>query len=126
MKRYERYWEQISERFKGYSDHLIFESANEELGDSLKKSLSKIDVNISDTALYNLVNEINQTFVDIVRQSGGNNARRYLLIAGFNTDIDKTCSSLYEMPTDSISKHLMISVLYYAVCNLRCHIIDIF
>ena len=63
--------------------------------------------------MYNLVNEINQTFVDIVRQSGGNNAKRYLLIAGFNTDIDKTCSSLYEMPTDTISNHLMVSVHYY-------------
>ena len=113
MKHYKNMWTQVAEHYKDYSEKLIFESANEELGDSLKKSLSKIDVNISDTALYNLVNEINQTFVDIVRQSGGNNARRYLLIAGFNTDIDKTCSSLYEMPTDTISNHLMVSVHYY-------------
>ena len=113
MKHYKSMWTQVAGHYKDYSEKLIFESANEELGDSLKKSLSKIDVNISDTALYNLVNEINQTFVDIVRQSGGNNAKRYLLIAGFNTDIDKTCSSLYEMPTDTISNHLMISVHYY-------------
>ena len=113
MKHYKNMWTQVAGHYKDYSEKLIFESANEELGDSLKKSLSKIDVNISDTALYNLVNEINQTFVDIVRQSGGNNARRYLLIAGFNTDIDKTCSSLYEMPTDTTSNHLMVSVHYY-------------
>lgn len=113
MKHYKSMWTQVAEHYKDYSEKLIFESANEELGDSLKKSLSKTDVNISDTALYNLVNEINQTFVDIVRQSGGNNARRYLLIAGFNTDIDKTCSSLYEMPADTISNHLMVSVHYY-------------
>lgn len=112
-KHYKSMWTQVAGHYKDYSEKLIFESANEELGDSLKKSLSKTDVNISDTALYNLVNEINQTFVDIVRQSGGNNARRYLLIAGFNTDIDKTCSSLYEMPTDTISNHLMVSVHYY-------------
>ena len=30
-KKYEAIWTQISERFKNYSDHLIFESANEEL-----------------------------------------------------------------------------------------------
>lgn len=113
MKHYKNMWTQVAGHYKDYSEKLIFESANEELGDTLKKSLSKIDVNISDTALYNLVNEINQTFVDIVRQSGGNNARRYLLIAGFNTDIDKTCSSLYEMPADTICNHLMVSVHYY-------------
>ncbi len=113
MKHYKNMWTQVAGHYKDYSEKLIFESANEELGDSLKKSLSKTDVNISDAALYNLVNEINQTFVDIVRQSGGNNARRYLLIAGFNTDIDKTCSSLYEMPADTISNHLMVSVHYY-------------
>lgn len=113
MKHYKNMWTQVAEHYKDYSEKLIFESANEELGDSLKKSLSKINVNIADTALYNLVNEINQTFVDIVRQSGGNNAKRYLLIAGFNTDIDKTCSSLYKMPTDTISNHLMVSVHYY-------------
>lgn len=113
MKHYKNMWTQVAGHYKDYSEKLIFESANEELGDSLKKSLSKINVNIADTALYNLVNEINQTFVDIVRQSGGNNARRYLLIAGFNTDIDKTCSSLYEMPTDTISNHLMVSIHYY-------------
>lgn len=113
MKHYKNMWTQVAGHYKDYPEKLIFESANEELGDSLKKSLSKTDVKISDAALYNLVNEINQTFVDIVRQSGGNNARRYLLIAGFNTDIDKTCSNLYEMPADTISNHLMVSVHYY-------------
>lgn len=37
--RYERYWTQIAERFKGYSDHLIFEGANEELGDRLNDAI---------------------------------------------------------------------------------------
>ena len=67
MKHYKSMWTQVAEHYKDYSEKLIFESANEELGDSLKKSLSKIDVNISDTALYNLVNEINQTFRKAVR-----------------------------------------------------------
>ena len=37
--RYEKYWAQIAERFEGYSDHLIFEGANEELGDRLNDAI---------------------------------------------------------------------------------------
>ncbi len=46
---------------------------------------------------YNLINKINQDFVDIIRATGGNNAKRHLLIAGY-TDIERTCDSLYKMP----------------------------
>lgn len=109
MKHYKNMWTQVAGHYKDYPEKLIFESANEELGNSLKND----NENVAELKLYSLTNEINQTFVDIVRQSGGNNARRYLLIAGFNTDIDKTCSSLYEMPTDTINNHLMVSVHYY-------------
>lgn len=98
MKRYKAMWSQIAEHYKNYDDKLIFESANEELGDALG---------------YPLVNRINQTFVDIVRGSGGNNGVRYLLIAGYNTDIDKTCSSGFKMPADTCGGHLLISVHYY-------------
>lgn len=109
MKHYKNMWTQVAGHYKDYPEKLIFESANEELGNSLKND----NENVAELKLYSLTNEINQTFVDIVRQSGGNNSKRYLLIAGFNTDIDKTCSSLYEMPTDTISNHLMVSVHYY-------------
>ena len=109
MKHYKNMWTQVAGHYKDYSEKLIFESANEELGNSLKND----NENVAELELYSLTNEINQTFVDIVRKSGGNNEKRYLLIAGFNTDIDKTCSSLYEMPADTISNHLMVSVHYY-------------
>ncbi len=108
MKRYKAMWTQIAGHYKDYDEKLIFESANEELGDKLG---------------YALVNRINQAFVDLVRASGGNNGLRYLLIAGFNTDIDKTCSSEYRMPADTCRNHLLISVHYssllYAVALLR-------
>ena len=37
---------------------------------------------------------------DTVRASGGNNAKRHLLIAGYATDIDLTCDELFRMPED--------------------------
>ena len=127
-KRYESYWKQISERFKKYSGHVIFESANEELGTRLNDELNSngygftegmssdelISGNLTDDEKYALVNQINQKFVDIVRASGGNNANRFLLIAGYDTDISKTCDTRYKMPTDTIESHLMVSVHYYS------------
>lgn len=127
-KRYESYWKQISERFKKYSGHVIFESANEELGTRLNDALNSngygftedmssddiISGNLTDDEKYALVNQINQKFVDIVRASCGNNANRFLLIAGYDTDISKTCDTRYKMPTDTIESHLMVSVHYYS------------
>lgn len=110
MKKYKSMWEQLSEHYKDYSSKLIFESANEELGSKFKENNS----NLSDDECYKLTNEINQTFVDIVRKSGGNNDNRFLLIAGYDTDIDKTCDDRYIMPTDTIDNRLLVSVHYYS------------
>lgn len=110
MKKYKSMWEQLSEHYKDYSSKLIFESANEELGSRFKENNSSL----SDNECYKLTNEINQTFVDIVRKSGGNNDNRFLLIAGYDTNIDKTCDDRYIMPTDTTDNHLLVSVHYYS------------
>lgn len=122
--RYESFWTQIANRFKEYSDRLIFESANEELGDRLNDEIdettgyAKSDKRtgvLNTNECYKLVNQINQKFVDIVRGTGGNNKYRHLLIAGYNTDIIKTTDDRFVMPKDSTNKvnKLSVSVHYY-------------
>lgn len=123
LKRYERYWEQITERFKGYSDHLIFESANEEFGNRINEynlgfntAVNGVEGNLTVDECYELTNKLNQVFVDIVRKSGGNNESRHLLLAGFNTNIGMTLSDKYQMPKDTESNgtsKLSVSVHYY-------------
>ncbi len=97
-KKYIAIWTQISERFKEYSDHLLFAGANEELSGRLNDDytnpntaqqnqtgkLGKKDENgkINADEIYDMVNQINQKFVDVVRASGGNNAYRHLVIPG--------------------------------------------
>lgn len=118
MEAYKSMWTQIAERFKEYSDYLIFEGANEELGDRLDEN-STLYCSDSTTSYYTtsqayeLVNQINQVFVDTVRATGGNNATRFLLIPGYNTNIDKTVNSRFEMPTDTVENRLLVSVHYY-------------
>lgn len=115
---YSEMWTQIAERFKDYSEMLIFESANEELGNSLNDNTLCADSGyLTDDGKYEMTNRINQKFVDIVRSTGGKNAKRFLLIAGFNTDIDKTCDNRYKMPTDTVKNKLLISVHYYTPWN---------
>lgn len=133
--RYERYWMQICERFKDYSDHLIFEGANEELGSRLNDSIcvngpakgyrkpddagedvEAVSGNLTTDELYQTTNEINQKFVDIVRASGGNNINRHLLVAGYNTNISDTSDSRFAMPKDIAENgknKLFLSVHFY-------------
>ncbi len=110
MKKYERIWQQVSEEFKDYGDHLIFESQNEELGWS--SVWNEWGGTTGKTESYALVNRINQKFVDVVRASGGNNAQRHLLISGYNTDIYKTADKLFKMPDDPAGR-CAVSVHYY-------------
>ncbi|MBR4224924.1 MAG: glycoside hydrolase family 5 protein [Oscillospiraceae bacterium] len=114
MDMYVSMWTQIADRYKDYSDYLIFESANEELGDRLNdKDVAKDSGALSTAECYETTNLINQTFVDTVRAQGGNNDKRFLLIAGYNTDIGRTCNSAYKMPTDTADHKLFVSVHYY-------------
>lgn len=112
MKKYTRIWEQLSEAFKDYGDKLMFESLNEEGGwESVWNSYSNSDKGKDEA--FGLLNSINQTFVDIVRSSGGNNAGRHLLIAGYNTAITHTCDEHFKMPDDPMNR-CAVSVHYYA------------
>lgn len=127
--RYESYWTQIATRFREYSDHLIFESQNEELGTRFADPMDpktgfetdacySYPVGKQVKQYHDLCNAINQKFVDVVRSTGGNNTYRHLLISGFDTSIDYTCLNKFKMPTDSASQDsgkikMMVSVHYY-------------
>ena len=111
--KYKACWEQIADRFKNYDEHLIFESMNEEF-DGTYGTPNK--------TAYNNINDYNQIFVDTVRQTGGNNDRRWLLIPGWNTNINYTADNYgFVLPTDqylssdiaSGEKRIMVSVHYY-------------
>lgn len=124
--RFRQIWTQVSNRYRDYSDRLIFESANEELGDRLNDNWVKRDTNNKTGVLtvdeqYETMNKINQEFVNIVRKSGGNNEKRYLLIAGYSTNIERTCDDRFVMPTDPIKENgvskLSVSVHYYTPWN---------
>ena len=100
--RYRRLWEQIATRFKDYSNLVMFASMNE----------FHHGYNAPSKAYSTLQNELHQIFVDTVRGTGSNNALRYLVIPGYNTNIGYTISSL-KLPEDTVDDQLMVEVHYY-------------
>ena len=94
-EKYINLWKQIAEEFKIYDEYLIFESMNE------------YEYNDKNILFY-----FNQAFIDTIRNSGGNNPYRLLIISGVKQDIDFTCSSEFKIPKDPSNK-TAISINYY-------------
>ena len=102
-------WKTIAERFKNYDEHLILESMNEVYihgqgwtadAESISKQNKKI-------------NELNQIFVDTVRATGSNNAKRWLTVCSLNTNIKYALgnySTSFEIPKDSAAGKIMVTV----------------
>ncbi len=93
LPQYKAMWTEIANYFKDYDEHLVFESMNEVTFD------------------YSVLNNFNQSFVDLVRATGGNNSSRLLLLAGSNTDMTKTMNSSFVVPNDDM---VAVSIHYYS------------
>ena len=110
MKKYTAIWTQLCDEFRDYGDKLMFESQNEEL--YWQNVWNQWGGTNGKDKAYAYCNEVNQTFVNIVRGSGGNNEKRHLLISGYNTDVHLTCDAMFRMPSDPANR-CAVSVHYY-------------
>ncbi|NTW42153.1 MAG: cellulase family glycosylhydrolase, partial [Cellulomonadaceae bacterium] len=111
--KYQKVWQQVASEFSGYGGRLIFESMNENFDGQYGNPTQPC---------YSNINAYNQVFVDTVRRTGGNNTSRWLLVPGWNTNIDYTAGSYgFVVPSDqyrstaipSTERRIMISVHYY-------------
>ena len=101
-------WTQIAEHFKEKGNFLIFEGMNEIHDGNWGHGGNTTDGGIQ----YEILNEWQQTFVDAVRATGGNNANRYLGICGYSTNPELTMKHL-KLPSDSAKDRLLVSVHFY-------------
>ncbi len=100
-------WTQVANHFASYGDQLIFETFNEvHAGDNWGGG--------SD-AEYALLNKWNQYAVDAIRKTGGNNATRWIGVAGYAANIDLTIEHLV-LPSDN-SNRIMVGVHCYDPYN---------
>ncbi|UGQ44560.1 glycoside hydrolase family 5 protein [Massilia endophytica] len=100
-----RYWTQIATHFRDYGDTLLFAGTNEVMVDG--------DWSAPTAEYCEVQKGFNQVFIDTVRATGGNNARRHLVVQSFNTNIDHALSCNAAMPKDRIADRLMMEVHFY-------------
>lgn len=101
-------WTQIANAFKDEGDWLVFETLNE-IHDGNWGDASKMK-NADDQ--YRVLNEWNQTCVDAIRATGGENEKRYIGIPGYVTRPDLTIEHLV-LPEDKTPNRLMVAVHSY-------------
>jgi endoglucanase len=107
-------WTQLTERFKNYDNHVIFESINEP---RLKGTGNEwADTNGNNSAVNNsikVIMELNQRFVDLVRKTGGKNAERYLMVPSYAARLQNTIYSGFNIPKDTVKDKIIVSVHPY-------------
>lgn len=101
-------WTQIANRFKNYDDKLIFETLNEprNVGESTEWSGGTEESR-------NLVNIYNQTALDAIRATGGNNAVRFVMVPTHSASSCYNAINGFVLPTDSATDRLIVSQHLY-------------
>ncbi|MBQ6966072.1 MAG: glycoside hydrolase family 5 protein [Bacteroidaceae bacterium] len=101
-------WKQIATRFRDYDHHLLFAGMNEP--DAAGDGSADKQGDVATLVQYE------QTFVNAVRQTGGGNATRVLVVQAPSTSIDLAYQ--YDvMPTDEMPDALMLEVHFYSPYN---------
>ncbi|MBD0426689.1 glycoside hydrolase family 5 protein [Aquisalinus flavus] len=96
-------WQQIATGLRDFDERLMFAGANEP--------------NVETAAQMEVLARYHQTFVDAVRETGGRNAYRTLIVQGPSTDIEKTDNLWRQMPVDNAVDRLMAEVHFYTPYN---------
>lgn len=96
------YWTQIANHFKDYGAQLFFAGTNEVHADYGTPTTEHITVQES----------YNQTFIDAVRATGGNNASRTLVVQTYNTNMQHGIN-YFSLPNDTINNRLVVEVHNY-------------
>lgn len=97
-------WKQIAERFKNEGDYLIMETFNE------IHDMKSNDWN-GNAAMYKIVNEWNQLAVNTIRETGSNNATRYIAVPQYAANPRIAMSSL-ELPNDPAGEGKLIVAVH--------------
>lgn len=105
-KRLTDIWTTLSNEFKDYDYHLLFEGLNE------PRIIGGTDEWTCGTEEErDVINQLEQSFVDTVRKSGGNNKYRTLIVTTHSASIDETSVKSLVVPNDD---RVIVSVHYYS------------
>ena len=112
-------WKQIANAFNnGYDHHLIFEGLNEPrlIGHQYEWWYNPEDWDCQESA--NVLNEFQRLIHKAIRESGGNNAKRFIMVTGLAAGYDATMKSPLQFPNDKKynpdNNKILLSVHMYA------------
>ncbi|MDQ0228972.1 cellulase family glycosylhydrolase [Metabacillus malikii] len=101
LARYKAIWTQLSEQFKDYPRELMFESINE----------PRFDGNEEEDAAF--LHELNTEFYNIVRNSGGNNATRAIVLPTLDTGSEPHKLEGLSKTIEALNDPYIIATVHY-------------
>ena len=114
-------WKQFSTAFNNsYDEHLIFETLNEPV-DIFHEDASEPDEDCPVCQNdFEIVKEYNQLIVDTIRESGGNNAKRFILVEGLGfANYKYITTNLFSLPDDTAEDKLIPTFHEYPMGSLK-------
>jgi endoglucanase len=96
-------WTQIAGRFGKYDHHLVFEAMNEP-----RVTVNGVDDWVGKAEYYDVINRLNATALAAIRATGGNNARRLVMLPSYAAAPGDQQLSPMVMPADpmiALSSH---------------------
>lgn len=105
-------WTQIATAFESYGDNLLFAGCNEVRDGN--------NWGMPDAGNRDALESYNQTFVDAVRATGGNNLSRNLIVQSWCCNPWRALDAL-TLPNDPVADHLMAEVHFYDPQNFSHH-----
>lgn len=99
-------WTQIANRFKDYSDYLVFETFNEP-----RQSVNEWNGGTPEARA--ILNAYHQTAVNAIRATGGNNATRFIMICGHAATPTTECVSGIVIPNNNDPRCIVSLHTYY-------------
>jgi aryl-phospho-beta-D-glucosidase BglC (GH1 family) len=105
--KYQKVWTQVAAVFKDYPDKLMFESINE------PGFRNASDQDLPDDQMRTYLNEINTTFVHLIRASGGSNDTRPLVLPTVYTRGDQPMLDSLKATIDSLADPNLIATIHF-------------
>ncbi len=132
-EKYRQIWVQIADAFKDFYEHLILEGANEIVPTkafcpdnySSEHEFSYTNGDNIDTGslcwwglhnpeAYNRINELYQIFYNVVRNSGGNNDKRYLMLPTLGAQAHYYGSYLEKVYMPAKDNRMIVDIHWYS------------
>jgi endoglucanase len=99
-------WKQVATRFESYDNHLVFETLNEP-----RLVGTSNEWNGGTSEARKIVNEYNAAALKTIRETGGNNEKRFVMMPGYAASSSAVAVNDIVLPNDD---HLIVDIHGYA------------